>query len=366
MRKNLAFMVAGALALVLGACNTQTPSGDTGKSTVTVSVAFPQRQASGSGLTPQGVPWSAAEADVKVYNGQGNLVESATLTRQNPTASFILENGTYTFEVSVWSQLWENNQPQRWNEVAWGRETHTITQHTNLLLKPKAILGDAWLSFSGNGIISPGEELNLRLWVMEPGGYADWSFPLDDYEVSYEIGTCTQSDCSDFTPSTAATIEAQSKTGVRIKAGQVQQNTSVRVKAVVSGLGSDHQPTTLTRFSPPIQILVSGSSVGVTLDFAPPWVWLDTSSPSAGASVPVGQAVTFSGNASDWGTQVTNLKVYLNSSEIPVNLSPALPADFTTFTFTFTPATPGRYDIDIVAFDGAGNSYRLYTYVQAQ
>ncbi|WP_243031064.1 Ig-like domain-containing protein [Thermus altitudinis] len=362
MKKTLALMMAGALALLLGACDTQTTGGDTGKSSVTVSVAFPQRQVSGSGLTPQGVPWSAEEADVKVYNEQGILVESATLTRQNPTGSFILENGTYNFEVSVWNY-------QRQNEVAWGRETHTITRSTNLLLKPKTILGDAWLSFSGNGILSPGEELNLRLWVVEPGipvGSSNGSFPLDDYEVSYQIGTCTQSNCSDFTPSTAATIEAQSKIGVRIKAGQVQQNTSVRVKAVVSGLGSNHQPTTLTRFSPPIQLLVSGSGVGVTLDFNPPWVWLSTPSPSYGASVPVGQAVTFSGSASDGETQVTYLKVYVNSSEIPVNLTPALPASSTTFTFTFTPTTPGQYDIDIVAFDGAGNSRRFYTHVNAQ
>ncbi|UZX16300.1 Ig-like domain-containing protein [Thermus sp. PS18] len=359
-------MVSGALALILGACNTQNTSGDTGKSTVTVSVAFPQRQVSGSGLTPQGVPWSAAEADVKVYNNQGNLVKSATLTWQDPTASFILENGTYTFEVSVWSQQLVNNEPQRWKEVAWGQETHTITQNTNLPLKPKAILGNAWLSFSGNGIISPGEELNLRLLVVEPGGYSGDYFPLDDYNVNYEIGTCTQSDCSDFTPSNAATIEAQSKTGVRIKAGQVQQNTTIYVKAEVSGLGSDHQDTTLTRYSPPIQIPVSGNGVGIELDFNPPGVWLYNTSPSPGATVPVGQPVTFSGSASDGETQVKDLKVYVNSKEFPVTLSLPLPASSITFTFTFTPPTPGRYDIDIVAFDGAGNSYRYYTYVQAQ
>lgn len=369
MRKTLALMVAGALALILGACNTQNTGGNTGKSTVRVSVAFPQRQTTGSGLTPQGVPLSAEEADVKVYNEQRDLVESATLTWQNPTASFILENGTYTFEVSVWSQQLVNNEPQRWKEVAWGQETHIISQNTYLLLKPKAILGDAWLSFSGNGIISPGEELNLRLWVVEPGGYFGDYFPLDDYNVNYEIGTCTQSDCSDFTPSNAATIEAQSKTGVRIKAGQVQQNTTIYVKAEVSGLGSDHQDTTLTRYSQPIQIPVSGSGVGVSLDFNPPWVSLDSTSPSPGANVAVGQTVTFSGRAGDGETQLTKLKVYVNSQERPASINPALPAapgTSVSFTFTFTPSTPGRYDIDIVAFDGAGNSYRYYTYVQAQ
>ncbi|WP_038049220.1 Ig-like domain-containing protein [Thermus caliditerrae] len=370
MRKNLALMLTGALALLLGACNTQNAGVSPGKSTVTVSVAFPQRPVSGSGVTPQGVPRSADEADVKVYDEQGALVETVTLSRTNPIATLILENGTYTFEVSVWSTIWQNNQPQRWQEVAWGQENHTITQDTTLLLKPKAILGDAWLSYSGNGVIAPEEELNLRLWVVEPGvpvGYSDGSFPLEDYSVTYTIGTCAQPDCSDFTPSTAASIEAQSKTGVRIKAGSVQQNTTLYVKAEVSGLGSDHQPTTLTRFSPPIQIRVSGSSVGVALDFSPPWIGLDTtSSPASGATVPVGQPVTFSGYAGDWGTGLTNLVVYVNFQEVPVTLTSPLPAENTNFTFTFTPTKPGRYDIDIVAFDGAGNSYRHYTYVQAQ
>ncbi|WP_243090704.1 Ig-like domain-containing protein [Thermus neutrinimicus] len=362
MRKSLALMVAGALALVLGACSTQTTGGDTGKSTVSVSVAFPQRQATGNGLTPQGVPWSAEEADVKVYDSQGALVDSATLTRQNPTAIFILQNGDYDFEVSVWNY-------GRQNEVAWGRETHTISGNTSLLLKPKAILGEAWLSYNDNGIISPGEELNLRLWVIEPGqsvGSSDGSFPLDDYTVNYQVGTCTQPDCSDFAPSTDATIEAQSKTGVRIKAGQVQQDTTLYVKATVSGLGSNHQPTTLVRYSPPIRIVVSGSGVGVGLDFNPPRISLAPPSPSYGATVPVGQPVTFSGSASDGETMVTDLKVYVNSAEIPVTITPSLPAQWVSFNFSFTPSSPGRYDIDIVAFDGAGNSYRYYTSVQAQ
>lgn len=46
MRNRLALLIAGALALLLGACNTQTQApggGEAQKSKVTVSVAFPQR-----------------------------------------------------------------------------------------------------------------------------------------------------------------------------------------------------------------------------------------------------------------------------------------------------------------------------------
>jgi len=103
MPKRLAFLMTGALALLLGACNTtQAPRGSgEAKSKVTMSVAFPNRSASGQGLSPQGVPGSASQAIVTVYNDQNQVAATATLTRYNPTATLFLANGSYTFEVSV-------------------------------------------------------------------------------------------------------------------------------------------------------------------------------------------------------------------------------------------------------------------------
>ncbi len=217
--------------------------------------------------------------------------------------------------------------------------------------------------------------MNLRLWVVEPGvptGSSDGSFPLEDYQVSYAVGTCSQADCSDFTPSTAATIVSEQKTGVKIAANNVTQNTTIYVRATVSGLGprpspsSDPQPTTLVRYSQPITISTTpGSNVGVGMDFNPPYISLSSSSPTYGAQVPVGQAVTFSGNAYDFETGIQKVVAYVNSEEV-LNLTVSSPTYSVPWDFSFTPSSPGRYDVDIVAFDNAGNSYRYYTYVQAR
>jgi hypothetical protein len=369
MPKRLAFLMAGALALFLGACNITQAPGDSGeaKSKVTVSVAFPNRSASGQGLSPQGVPWSATQAIVTVFNNQNQVAATVTLTWSNPTATLLLANGSYTFEVSV------RNSSN--TEVAWKKESHEIQADTTLLFVPKAILGDAWLSQSVFGL-SPGESANLRLWVVEPGvpsGYSDGSFPLEDYEVSYEVGTCTQTDCSDFTPTTAATIVSQQKTGVKIAANNVSQDTVIYVRAAVSGLGprpnsnADPQPTTLVRYSQPITITTTPSSnVGVAMDFNPPYISINNTSPQYGAQVPVNQPVTFSGFAGDSETGIKKVVAYVNSEEVYSYTPSSSPTYSVYWNFSFTPATPGRYDVDIVAFDNAGNSYRYYTYVEAQ
>jgi len=368
MPKRLAFLMAGTLALLLGACNTTQVPGGSGevKSKVTVSVAFPNRSASGQGLSPQGVPRSAAQAIVTVYNNQNQVAANATLTSSNPTTTLFLANGSYTFEVSVL-----NNSNV---EVAWKKESHNIQADTTLLFVPKAIVGDAWLSQSLSGL-SPGQSANLRLWVVEPGvtlGHSDGSFPLEDYEVTYEVGTCTQADCSDFTPTTAATIVSQQKTGVQIAANNVSQNTAIRVRATVSGLGPrpnsnvDPQTITLVRYSQPITITTTPSSnVEVVMDLDPPSISIDTASPQYGAQVPVGQPVTFSGTASDVGTGIKKVAAYVNSKEV-YSLIPSSPTSPVNWSFSFTPTPPGRYDVDIVAFDNAGNSRRNYPRVEAR
>ena len=368
MPKRMAFLMAGALALLLGACNTTQAPGDSGeaKSKVTVSVAFPNRSASGQGLSPQGVPSSASQAIVTVYNDQNQPVTTATLTRDNPTTTLLLANGSYTFEVSV--RNYSNT------EVAWKKESHEIQADTTLLFVPTAILGDAWLSQSVLGL-SPGESTNLRLWVVEPGvpvGSSDGSFPLDDYTVTYDVGTCAQTNCSDFTPTTVATIVSQQKTGVQIAANNVSEDTVIYVRATVSGLGprsnpsDEPQPTTLVRYSQPITITTTPSSnVGVVMDLNPPSIFINDTSPQSGAQVPVNQAVTFSGSASDFETGVKKVVAYVNSVEV-YSLTPSSSTSYVSWNFSFTPTTPGRYDVDIVAFDNAGNSYRYYTYVVAQ
>jgi hypothetical protein len=271
--------------------------------------------------------------------------------------------GTYTFEVSVRNYNGE--------EVAWKKESHDIQADTTLRFVPKAILGDAWLSHSISGL-SPGQSANLRLWVVEPGGYSGDYFPLEDYEVTYAVGTCTQTDCSDFTPTTAATIVSQQKTGVKIAANNVSQDTVIYVQATVSGLGprpnpnADPQPITLVRYSQPITITTTPSSnVGVVMDLDPPFISIDNTSPQYGAQVPVGQPVTFSGFASDVGTGIKKVVAYVNSEEV-YSLPPSSPTSSVNWNFSFIPTTPGRYDVDIVAFDNAGNSYRRYTYVEAR
>ena len=372
MRNRLALLIAGALALLLGACNTQTQApggGEAQKSKVTVSVAFPQRDLAPQGLSPQGVPRSAESAEVKVYDSQNQVVNTVTLTRDNPGAIIVLENGNYTFEVSV--------KNANGTEVAWKKEVHDIQSDTYLLLVPKAILGEAWLSHNAF-VLNPGETMNLRLWVVEPEGSEPNYFPLDDYEVTYAVGTCSAQDCSDFAPTTAATIVSEQKTGVKIAANNVSQNTTIYVRATVTGLGprpspgADPQITTLVRYSQAITVAASPSSgVGVALDLNPPWVYLDSDSPSYGAQVPLNQPVTFSGGAQDNETGIREVKVYVNSEELTnVQITPTYSQGNVNYQvdwqFSFTPTTPGRYDIDIVAFDNAGNSYRPYTYAQAQ
>lgn len=368
MRNRLVLLAAGALALLLGACNTQTPGGgEAQKSKVTVSVAFPQRNPSTQGLSPQGVPGSAESAEVKIYDSQNQVVNAVTLNRSNREATLLLENGNYTFEVSV--KNWYGT------EVAWKKEAREIQSDTYLLLVPQAILGDAWLSHDVF-VLNPGDTLNLRLWVTDPSGYTE-SFPLDDYEVTYEVGTCTAQDCSDFAPTTAASVISAQKTGVKIAANNVSQNTDIYVRATVTGLSprpspeADPQPTALVRYSQPITIRVSGSVIGVALDLNPPWAYPDSNSPAYGAQVPLNQPVTFSGWASDGETGIREVKVYVNSEELTnVQITPTNSQGNVNYEvnwqFSFTPTTPGRYDIDIVAFDNAGNSYRYYTYVQAQ
>jgi hypothetical protein len=365
MPKRLAFLMAGALALLLGACNTIQAPGGSGeaKSKVTVSVAFSNQSASGQGLSPQGVPRSAAQAVVTVYNDQNQVVTTATLTPSNPTTTLSLANGSYTFEVSV-----RNNSNV---EVAWKKESHNIQADTTLFFVPKAILGNAWLSHNVSSL-RPGQSENLRLWVVEPGvsGYSsDGSFPLEDYEVTYAVGTCTQTNCSDFTPTTAATIVYQQKTGVRIAANNVSQDTVIYVRATVSGLGprpnsnTDPQPTTLVRYSQ--SITITPNNVGIQMDLNPPTISISNTSPQYGAQVPVGQPVTFSGTASDVGTGIKKVVAYVNSEEV-YSLTLSSPTSPVNWNFSFTPTTPGRYDVDIVAFDDAGNSQRYYTYVEAR
>jgi len=365
MPKRLAFLMAGALALLLGACNTTQAPGGSGeaKSKVTVSVAFPNRSASGQGLSPQGVPGGVWLVTVTVYNDQNQVAANATLTWSNPTATLFLANGSYTFEVSV--------QNYSGVEVAWKKEIHDIQADTTLRFVPKAILGDAWLSHSVSGL-NPGKSANLRLFVVEPGvtsGYSDGFFPLEDYEVTYAVGTCTQTNCSDFTPTTEANIVSQQKTGVKIAANNVSQDTVIYVQATVSGLGprpnpnTDPQPITLVRYSQPITITTTPSSdVGLEMDFNPPYVSIY--SPQDGAQVPVGQPVTFSGFAGDGETGIEKVVAYVNSEEV-YNFTPSSPTSWVNWNFSFIFTTSGRYDVDIVAFDKAGNSHRAYIYVRA-
>lgn len=351
------------IAPLLGACSTQAPVGSEAGSKVTVSVAFPQRQSAPGSITPQGVPASAERATVTIYNQQGQLVNSLNLTRHNSSGSLLLANGSYDFEVSV--------QSHQGIEVAWARQSHTITMSTTIFLKPKAMLGQAGFLHIPSSILGRGESRNLLLYVLEPGleevdpsllPYHAFVFPLEDYEVDYTIGSCAQPDCSDFTPSNAATIVASSKMGVRIKAGQVQESQTIRVRAVVSGLGTNRQPISLVRFSQPIEI-VNENNVGVTLDMIPPWVWIWS---RMGNRVNVGQTAYFEGYASDDETLLRNLKVFVNHQEVNPSVNTYLPAPNASFTFSFTPDQPGRYDIEIVAFDEAGNSYRYTTYLDAQ
>lgn len=225
---------------------------------------------------------------------------------------------------------------------------------------------DAWLSHNLSGPLLPNEEVHIRLRVIEPAGTvasSDEKFPLDDFDVAYSLGTCSSPSCTDFTPTSAASIVSSSKTGVLVKANPVSQDTAVYVRAQVSGLGADHNPTNLARFTS--FTIPASSNVGINLDFAPPQITLDNP-PTYGTTVPINQALSLSGTVSDTGGRVREIKVYVNSTEITPTVNPALPASSATFSFSFTPTKPGHYDIDIVAIDEAGNSYRYYTYVQAQ
>lgn len=370
---------------VLGACNTQNANGNAGKYTVTVSVAFPQRQPTGSGLTPQGVPESAAEADVTVYDAQNTVVSRATLTRQNSSASFTLPQGTYDFEVSVWSTTSVDGQQRRFKEVAWNREQHAISQDASILLKPRAILGDAWIDyFPGSdpyapAELFPGDELNFLLAVGAPGEYPGVSFPVDDYDVEYVIGTCTQVGCTDFTPvpSEVASIVSKNKTGLRIRAGNVSQDIDLYVKATIGGLGEDHSSTTKEVFSSRPARLRSSSPPsppsGVWLDMDPPQINLisPTLDPSSyRIRVSTGQTVNFSARVTDAasGIAIDTVRAFIDfwpvdQSNITYTYTSARRVEF---QFPFTPSRPGYYIVELVASDLAGNSTRYLLLVEAQ
>lgn len=352
--KRRKFLLLGFFLLALASCSQQSNVDTGSRSTVTLTIQFPQPSAQSTGLTPLGVPRSASEATVNIYNAQNVRVATRTLTPSQSSTTINLLNGSYAFETSV--------KRSGGTEIAWSKENYTISSNTVISLKPKAILGEAWLSHSLNGPLSPNEEVNIRLWVVEPGetqGNSDGSFPIEDYEVTYALGTCSTPSCTDFTPSSAATIVRQTKTGVAVKANTVSQDTTVYVRARVTGLGTNRQPTALDRYTS--FTIPANSNVGINLDFVPPQVTLN-----APSSLTVGQVANFSGTASDTGGRVRELRVYVNSQEITPSVTPSLPAASVSFTFSFTPSQPGRYDIDILAFDEAGNSQRYYTSLNAQ
>lgn len=261
------------LAIALAACGRTDAPATASSASVTLKASFPtptppppvqppflwsgsSARASLQGVTGQGVPSSAALAELKVYSG-AILVVSQTLTPSAPSATLKLAKGqAYRFTLSV--------KDSYNNEVAWGETVAQIESDTTVVVNPRTIIRYAYM---GGGFLEEGQANALYLWVYS-SGYG--SVGPDEYEVNYTLGeyVCNQYgyDCTFIEGDHLGSIEASSKLGVLVRAKPGSGGKRLGVKATVTGLGPDHQPQTVEAIgSVPVVTPTLPTDDGVTL-----------------------------------------------------------------------------------------------------
>ncbi len=251
MQRWIGVLLAGVLLLgfVLTSCGGQ-GGGARAKARVVVSVAFPPRaQSSGSmlGLVPTGAPEAAEAATVKIYDANQSLVQTVTLTRNDPSASVTLNTGTYSFEVSVT----DGQSPPL--EVAWGEKTGvTISGDTTVALKVKSILRD--LIFQTEGIpINANDSVNVGLTATSKSGSYFYRLPLGDLDsVSWQVS--------------GGSLISGGKLGAEVAWNG--SDSAIEVTAQAQGLGEDHQPTTVTKSVHIVPFTKAGDPLTVNGQFA--------------------------------------------------------------------------------------------------
>ena len=218
------------LGFVLASCGNRQQEGLRTGAKVSVSVAFPPRsglQSSMLRLIPVGAPEAAEIATVKIFDRSQNLVQTVILTRSRPSASVVLDTGTYDFEVSIA----DGQTPPL--EVAWGKKVGVaITDDTAVELGVKSILRD--LTFGTADVpIEAGDLVGVELAATsKPGSRVFYKLPLGDLDsVDWQV--------------TGGTLVGGGKLGAEVAWNGT--DSVVHVTAQVRGMGEDHQPTTLTK-----------------------------------------------------------------------------------------------------------------------
>lgn len=334
MRKTLSLgLLALVFSLLLAACGRNDAPAPGGQASVSVKASFPAptppapaqppflwrlpaTSAALQAISGQGVPGGATSAELKVYSG-AVLVASQTLTPTTPSATLSLPRGqAYRFSLSVRSY---NN-----NEIAWGETTVQVEGDTSVDLSPQAILDSAYLGFTGTG---PLEEDQAGAFGLLVSSKDYTSVGPDDYEVSYTLGeyVCDQYyNCTFVEGDQLGTVEASNKLGVRVRAKPGSGGKRLALKATVSGLGADHQPTTiealtsLSVLTPTLPtddgVLLGGTVVNWSGGTAP--VRVQNNPGSGGSAVGPGGSVAADGALSVSLPAGNNLKSYLSSLSI--------------------------------------------------
>lgn len=274
---SLGLLSCAVLALALAACGRTDAPAPAGSASVTVNASFPaltppppalppflwRRPAAGAALqavTGQGVPGSAASAELKVYSGAA-LVTSQTLTPSAPSATLKLAKGqAYRFSLSV--KDWNNT------EVAWGETSALIEGDTTVAISPRTILGYGDLGTYFGGPLEEGQAAAFYLGVYANGSYS-YVGP-DEYEVSYTLGehVCNQYgyDCTFVEGDHLGVLEASGKLGALVRAKPGSGGKRLAVKATVTGLGPDHRPKTVeVTASAPVSAPTLPTDDGVSL-----------------------------------------------------------------------------------------------------
>jgi len=240
--------------VILAACSQpQSGNGSTGnKVDVTVSVAFPSPQSQHTldplgFLRTLGAPRDAYGATITITPTAGGSPITATVNRDSPSTTVALNTGDYNFEASVYTRN-DNSL-----EIAWGETgTVSISADTTINIQVQSIIRSALLWASG-APIQQYDKAEVELLVSSgPSGfdpYGGLQVPPGDYSVSWSVSDTTDS-------ITGNALGAEVTWG--------GQSNTITVTATVSGMGENHQPTTLTATANIYHFQAAGSGFTLT------------------------------------------------------------------------------------------------------
>lgn len=233
MRKFILLALFVVLALLVG-CGEQPPASQDNEASVTFAINFPTstpevpRSPFSRLLEPAGVPAGVNRAEVTITPASGNPV-TVTLTPSNSSQTVTLAYGTYTFTTSVY--LTDPNSDTD-IEVAWGEQTEDIQGDTTVNLSVRTIVRDVQVFVSG-APINAGDWIKATLFVGTGStGYFNFQVPDVDYDAQWSV-------------TDAADTVSGSKLGATVTWGG--SSNPIELTVSVSGLGPDHNLTTITK-----------------------------------------------------------------------------------------------------------------------